>query len=82
MKQFTLSLFLLKSVIDKGFEPVWVLRKARHGITLTLPTPLSHKMMKNTVYPTSSKPDQDTDNNPNGCFKGDVVRSSSEASVD
>jgi hypothetical protein len=24
-------------------------------------------MMKKTVYPTSSKPDQDTDNNPNGC---------------
>ncbi|PKG93139.1 hypothetical protein CXF95_23425 [Paraglaciecola sp. MB-3u-78] len=39
-------------------------------------------MMKKTVYPTSSKPDQDTDNNPNGCFKGDKVRSSSEASVD
>jgi hypothetical protein len=34
-----------------------VLWKARHGITLTLPNPLSHNMMKKTVYPTSSKPD-------------------------
>jgi hypothetical protein len=25
---------LLNSVVDKGIKPVWVLWKARHGITL------------------------------------------------
>jgi hypothetical protein len=54
---FNLTLTPIYFVVDKGIKPVWVLWKARHGITLTLPNQLRHNMMKKTVKPTSSKPD-------------------------